>query len=56
MQISSIKCAQESRAEENGEGFRRALNETQSAAGGYQRGSRSPRPPDPLAFWRRYSA
>jgi hypothetical protein len=21
-----------------------------------QRGSRNPRPPDPLAFWRRYSA
>jgi hypothetical protein len=22
----------------------------------YQRGSRNPRPPDPLAFWRQYSA
>jgi hypothetical protein len=22
----------------------------------YQRGARNPRPPDPLAFWRRYSA
>jgi len=24
--------------------------------GRQQRGSRNPRPPDPLAFWRRYSA
>ena len=35
---------------------RGALNERQGAASGYQRGSRNPRPPDPLVFWRRYSA
>ena len=34
----------------------RVLNEGQGAASGYQRGSRNPRSPDPLAFWRRYSA
>jgi hypothetical protein len=41
---------------ENGEGFRGGpLNERQGAANCHQRGSRNPRPPNPLAFWRRYS-
>jgi hypothetical protein len=31
-------------------------NESQEAARSYQRGSRNPRPCDPLAFWRWYSA
>jgi hypothetical protein len=30
--------------------------ERQRAASCHQRGSRNPRPPEPLAFWRRYSA
>src|SRR5271166_1923713 len=30
--------------------------EIKRAASSHQRGSRNPRPPDPLAFWRRYSA
>jgi hypothetical protein len=30
--------------------------ERQRAASGHQRGSRNPRSPDPLAFWRPYSA
>jgi hypothetical protein len=33
-----------------------ALNERQGTARNYQRGSRNPRPPDALAFWRQYSA
>jgi hypothetical protein len=32
------------------------VNGYQGVARRYQRGSRNPRPPDPLAFWRRYSA
>src|SRR6266404_3758706 len=32
------------------------LNERQRAARKHQRGSRNPRPPAALAFWRRYSA
>ncbi len=31
-------------------------HERQSPTSSYQRGSRNPRPPNPLAFWRRYSA
>ena len=34
----------------------RLLDKTQRAARNHQIGSRNPRPPDPLALWRRYSA
>jgi hypothetical protein len=34
----------------------RSLEKSHGAANSYQRGSRNPRPPDSLAFWRRYSA
>jgi hypothetical protein len=42
--------------EKNQSGSPCSLNERQRAARNYQRGSRNPRPPEPLAFWRRYSS
>jgi hypothetical protein len=34
----------------------RGVERSQGAPRSYQRGRRNPRPPDTLAFWRRYSA